>query len=85
MKQFEILADAGNQLFISTHSAHVLDVARSDRIVRVERCEDDDEDVCTQVETASSEEFLIARKHLHPEREMTVESARAFETCELPK
>jgi len=53
--------------------------------VRVERCEDDDEDVCTQVETASSEEFLIARKHLHPEREMTVESVRAFETCELPK
>ncbi|MEY9281677.1 ATP-dependent nuclease [Bradyrhizobium yuanmingense] len=78
MKQFEALAAAGNQLFISTHSAHFLDVARSDRIVRVERCEDEDEEVCTQVETASSEELLIARKHLHPEREMTVESVRAF-------
>lgn len=78
MKQFEALADAGNQLFISTHSAHFLDVARSDRIVRVERCEDDEEDVCTQVETASSEDFLIARKNLHPEREMSVDSVRAF-------
>jgi putative ATP-dependent endonuclease of OLD family len=46
MKQFEMLAAAGNQLFISTHSAHFLDVARSDRIVRVERCEDEDDEVC---------------------------------------
>lgn len=78
MKQFEALADAGNQIFISTHSAHFLDVARSDRIVRVERCEDDEKDVCTQVRTASSEEFLIARNNLHPEREMSVDSLRAF-------
>lgn len=46
--------------------------------MRVERCEDDEEEICTQVETASSEEFLLARKNLHPEREMTVESVRAF-------
>lgn len=78
MKQFETLAAAGNQLFISTHSAHFLDVARSDRIVRVERCEDEEDDICTQVETASSEELLAARKGLHPDREMTVESVRAF-------
>ncbi|WP_027584020.1 AAA family ATPase [Bradyrhizobium sp. Ai1a-2] len=78
MKQFEMLADAGNQLFISTHSAHFLDVARSDRIVLVDRCEDEDDEVCTQVTTASSEDLLKARKELHPQREMTVETVRAF-------
>jgi putative ATP-dependent endonuclease of OLD family len=78
MKQFETLADAGNQLFISTHSAHFLDVARSDRIVLVDRCEDEEDDVCTQVKTASSDELLEARKKLHPQRQMTVESVRAF-------
>lgn len=78
MKQFEALADAGNQIFVSTHSAHFLDVARSDRIVLVDRCEDEDDDVCTQVKTASSEELLTARKKLHPQREMTVQSVRAF-------
>jgi putative ATP-dependent endonuclease of OLD family len=79
MKQFETLADAGNQLFISTHSAHFLDVARSDRIILVDRCEDQDDDVCTQVKTATSEDLLTARRKLHPERDqMTVESLRAF-------
>jgi putative ATP-dependent endonuclease of OLD family len=78
MKQFEALAEAGNQLFISTHSAHFLDVARSDRIVLVDRCEDDDDDVCTQVKTASGGDLLATRKRLHPAREMTIESVRAF-------
>ncbi|MGO7087510.1 ATP-dependent endonuclease [Rhizobium leguminosarum] len=78
MKQFQQLATAGNQIFISTHSAHFLDVARSDRIVLVERCEDEDDDVCTQVKTASSEEMLAARKELHPTRSITVPSMRAF-------
>ncbi|MGY4369898.1 putative ATP-dependent endonuclease of OLD family [Bradyrhizobium sp. LB1.3] len=79
MKQFETLAEAGNQLFISTHSAHFLDVARSDRIVLVDRCDDDEGDVCTQVKTASSQDLLKARQELHPERDgMTVESVRAF-------
>jgi putative ATP-dependent endonuclease of OLD family len=79
MKQFEILADAGNQIFVSTHSAHFLDVSRSDRIVLVDRCEDEEDDVCTQVNTASSEDLLKARKTLHPQRDkMTVESVRAF-------
>lgn len=78
MKQFETLAEAGNQLFISTHSTHFLDVARSDRIVLVDRCEDEDDDVCTQVRTASSDYLLSLRKELHPRREMTIESVRAF-------
>lgn len=78
MRQFEDLAEAGNQIFISTHSSHFLNVARSDRIVLVERCEDDEGEVCTQVRTASSEDLLKARKKLHPQRQMTVESMRAF-------
>ncbi|MEI5679801.1 MULTISPECIES: ATP-dependent nuclease [unclassified Mesorhizobium] len=78
MKQFEELAAAGNQIFITTHSAHFLDVARSDRIVLVERCEDEDDDVCTQVRTASSNELLAARKKLHPDRPITVPSMHAF-------
>ena len=79
MKQFDLLAAAGNQLFISTHSAQFLDISRSDRIVLVERCEDDEEEICTQVNTASSEAFLKARSQLHPQRsQMTTESVRAF-------
>lgn len=79
MKQFEALAAAGNQIFISTHSAHFLDVARSDRIVLVDRCEDEEDEVCTQVKTASSQDLLAARKKLHPARDqMTVDSMRAF-------
>ncbi|MCV3240646.1 ATP-dependent nuclease [Mesorhizobium sp. ZC-5] len=79
MKQFEGLAMAGNQIFISTHSAHFLDVARSDRIVLVDRCKDEDDEVCTQVQMASSEDLLAARKKLHPYRDqMTVDSVRAF-------
>lgn len=78
MRQFEELADAGNQLFISTHSAHFLDIARSERIVLVERCEDDEEDVCTQVRTSSSEALVKERQKLHPLRPMSVDSVRAF-------
>lgn len=78
MRQFEELASAGNQIFISSHSAHFLDVSRSDRIVLVERCEDDEEEVCTQVAITSGEGLLALRKALHPGREMTVESMRSF-------
>lgn len=79
MKQFDGLAEAGNQIFISTHSAHFLDIARSERIVLVDRCEDDEDEVCTQVKTASSAEFLKTRQALHPQRtQMTIPSVRAF-------
>ncbi|WP_181182774.1 MULTISPECIES: AAA family ATPase [unclassified Mesorhizobium] len=78
MKQFEELVTAGNQIFISTHSAHFLDVARSDRIVLVERDDDEEGEVCTQVKTASSESLLSARQKLHPTRPITLSSMRAF-------
>lgn len=78
IRQFEELAAAGNQIFISSHSVHFLDVSRSERIVLVERCEDEEEEVCTQVAITSSEDLLALRKALHPGREMTVETMRNF-------
>jgi putative ATP-dependent endonuclease of OLD family len=79
MNQFEELAKLGNQLLISSHSATFLDVTRPERIVVVECCEDDEEEVCTQVRTTSAEKLLAARKALHPGKEMmTLSSMRAF-------
>lgn len=78
MREMEELAEAGNQIFISSHSAYFLDLTRSDRIVLVERCEDEDTDVCTQVRTTDLESLLERRQWLHPERDMTVDSMRAF-------
>ena len=78
MNQFEELAKLGHQLFISSHSATFLDVTRPERIVVVECCEDDEEEVCTQVRTTSAEKLLAARKALHPGKEMTLSSMRAF-------
>jgi len=47
--QFENLAALGNQVFISTHSAAFLDITLSERIVIVDRCPDDEEEVCSSV------------------------------------
>jgi putative ATP-dependent endonuclease of the OLD family len=78
MEQFEGIVVAGNQLFISSHSAIFLDIARSDRIVLVERCDDEQQSFCTQVHTVTAETLLNARKKLHPSLPMTVQSVRAF-------
>lgn len=78
MRQFDDLAAAGNQLFVSSHSPLFLDVTRSDRIVLVDRCEDEDGDICTQVRTSTPDELLTLRKALHPERSITLASMRAF-------
>lgn len=73
---FQELADNGSQVFYSTHSAAFINVARSDRVVLVERCFDKDDDLCTQVRTVSSEEILRARKNLYPNVPMTIMSMR---------
>ena len=78
MAQFEQIVAAGNQLFISSHSATFLDIARSDRIVLVERCEDDEESVCTQIHTTTPEALVKVRQALHPNKAMTPESVQAF-------
>lgn len=78
MSQFEQLVTAGNQLFISTHSATFLDITQPERIVVVECCEDDDEEICTQVRTATVAALLAERKQLHPTKPITEISMRAF-------
>jgi putative ATP-dependent endonuclease of OLD family len=78
MSQFEELATLGNQIFISTHNVTFLDVTRPERIVVVECCPDDEEEVCTQIRTTSAEKLLEARQSLHPERRMNIPSIRAF-------
>lgn len=78
MRQFDEIANAGNQLFISSHSAQFLDVAKSERIVLVEKCEDDEGEMCTQVRVASAQHLLSQRQALHPERTITIESMQAF-------
>lgn len=78
MRQFDELAAAGNQLFVSSHSPLFLDVTRSERIVLVDRCEDEDGDTCTQVRTSTPDELLALRMALHPERPITLDSMRAF-------
>lgn len=71
---FEELADGGSQVFYSTHSASFVDVARSDRIVIVERCLDDEDEVCTRVKTTSAPELLAIRQRLHPDMPMSEQS-----------
>ncbi len=79
MGQFEGLVAEGNQLFISSHSATFLDITQPERIVVVECCEDDEDEVCTQVRTTTAEALLAARQRLHPDKtSMTVPSMRAF-------
>lgn len=78
MGQFESLVADGNQLFISSHSATFLDITRPERIVVVECCPDDEDEVCTQVRTTTADALLAARQGLHPGKPMTVPSMRAF-------
>lgn len=78
MGQFESLIAEGNQLFISTHSATFLDITRPERIVVVECCGDDEDEVCTQVRTTTAAKLLAERRRLHPDRDITETSMRAF-------
>jgi putative ATP-dependent endonuclease of OLD family len=73
---FEELASAGNQVFFSTHSATFVNIARSERIVLVEMCDDEEDENCTQVREMDPNELLKERKKLHPSVEMTLNSAR---------
>jgi putative ATP-dependent endonuclease of OLD family len=78
MGQFESLVAGGNQLFISSHSATFLDITRPERIVVVECCADDEDEVCTQVRTTTVATLLAERQRLHPDKPMTEASLRAF-------
>ena len=78
MNQFEELVSAGSQLFISSHSSTFLDITRPERVVVVECGKDDDDEISTSVRTTTAEKLLKIRKELHPEKEMTIPSMRAF-------
>lgn len=78
MARFEALADAGNQLFISTHSTAFLDVTRSHRIVLVDRSPDAEEEVCSQVRTTTPEALVAIRRRLHPNRQITAATLEAY-------
>lgn len=78
MGQFERLVAAGNQLFISSHSATFLDITRPERIVVVENCPDDEDETCTRVRTTTTAALLAARQKLHPDKHMTERSVRVF-------
>jgi putative ATP-dependent endonuclease of OLD family len=78
MGQFEELVSEGNQLFVSSHSSSFLDITCPERVVLVECKEDEDGEYCTNVRTTSAEALLEKRQQLHPERQMTLLSMRAF-------
>lgn len=78
MRQFDEIAEAGNQLFVSSHSPLFLDITRSNRIVLVDRKEDDEGEVCTQVRTSNPKDLLDLRQQLHPTRKFTQQSLQAF-------
>ena len=78
MNQFEALASDGNQIFISSHSSNFIDVTYSDRVVLVERCEDDEGEICTQVRTCHIDDLLLARQTLHPDRRINEATLRAY-------
>ncbi len=78
MGQFEGLVAEGNQLFVSSHSGTFLDITRPERIVVVECCPDDEDEICTQVRTTTAAKLLTERQRLHPGKSMTETSMRAF-------
>lgn len=77
-EQIEELAALGNQIFISSHSATFLDITLTERIVVVDRCADDDAEVCTSVRTSSMPKLLALRQRLFPHHPMTEQSLRGF-------
>lgn len=74
---FDDLVDGGAQLFFSTHSAAFINIARSDRVILVERSADEDGETCTTVKTFSADKFLETRERLYPDLPMTKASVSA--------
>ena len=75
-KLLEDVAANGDQILYSTHSAMFIDIARSDRVVLVDRAQDDEGDVCTQAQVLSHEQLLRARLALHPGVQITLPGMR---------
>lgn len=78
MRQFNEIADKGSQIFISSHSSLFLDITQSNRIVLVDRCLDDEDEICTQVRTSSTAELIELKNKIHPKISFTEISTKAF-------
>jgi len=68
---FKELAAQDNQVFYSTHSAHFVDAENFENICLVERCPDEEGDICTQVRHVSLDEFMSERRRIHPGKSIT--------------
>jgi putative ATP-dependent endonuclease of OLD family len=73
---FRELAGQGAQLFYSTHSASFLSIEHFDEVAVVERCPDNDGDVCTRIRRLAADDLLAKRQALHAGVAMTVGSMR---------
>jgi putative ATP-dependent endonuclease of OLD family len=71
------LANSGNQIIFSTHSATFIDVARSDRIALIDQGPDEEGELCTSVRTVSHSQLLEKRQQLHSSVSMTLGGMRA--------
>jgi putative ATP-dependent endonuclease of OLD family len=70
------LAEQGAQLFYSTHSASFLAIEHFDQVAVVERCPDDDGDICTRIRRLTADDFLAKRQALYASPQMTISSVR---------
>ena len=73
---FDELSAQGNQIFYSTHSGNFIDIEHFDRVCLVEKCRDDEDDICTQVRQVPLEYLLRKRQQLHPGVSMNVSGPR---------
>jgi putative ATP-dependent endonuclease of the OLD family len=82
---FVDLAQSNNQIFYSTHSSNFVDIERFDDICLVEKCLDEDGNMCTQVRQVSAEELLDRRKTVYPNIQMNELSLkeRLRNVCDL--
>lgn len=63
---FNDLAQAGNQIFYSTHSGNFVDIQNFDRICLVEKCVDEEGDTSTKIRRVSVKQLLAERQKLYP-------------------
>lgn len=73
---FNEVALEGNQIFYSTHSSNFVDIENFDQICLVEKCADENGDICTQIRQVSADELLQRRQTRYPSVRMSTASLR---------
>ena len=76
-KLFRELTEEGAQLFYTTHSSQFVDIEYFDEICLVERKEDEQGELCTQIRQVPATKFCDIRKTFLKLDSITVESIRA--------